>query len=651
MKKIYTAKLSRATPLQMLSGMKGMFEVVFDDNSVEVIDAHELVVSRYLWEICYQYNIPITKDLRISNFYESGFFTASTHRDFFSYWYKRYVKEYLEPQNKLTFGAMNASWKTMVEILNRYYSELQFHILEYGVSLSIFDYIDLQKDPDLEKSIEEALNDRLNPSRVEVVTEMVKQVVLKNPNNNLSKLFNSGVANKTQVTHSIGIRGFVTDIQNMVYSELVGANLTKGLDTFYDISCESSSMGKALTLQEFGVRYSEWLQREMHLVSMNIRELVLGDCGNRYYHEWGVDNKATLSLLEGSNVLIDGVEQELDSSKHSHLIGSMIKMRRLNDCLHLKEGKVCHKCLGALSYSIPEHGSPAHILLTELMAKIGQLMLSAKHYTESAVLKTLRLDSLAARYLRVDESNFYIRDDLDKNKKYTIVLSSDSYYGFRLLSTSMADKIDTLDISKLSTIDGLFMKTSKGDSKEFTREYIEIRQDGRSGVLDKAFIAHSLSNTVITANGEYEIDITNYRGRLLYLENKEFAFDQYNADFKKLLLSYKGKKRIAPEIAIVEIFQYLNQKLSINMKIVEMLVAAITVENLKDDFSVGLNRDTRSVSTYRNILLSRSPGISLGFAEQKSILNTATNYVNRLNPYNPLENVWNMKNIQFRQIQ
>lgn len=644
-KRIHISKILKLTPLDILNGMRGTFDIVFEDDIIVNIDAHELCVSRYFWDFPKKHNIKVTSDLRLSNYYESGFFTSSTHKDYFSHIYKRYIKEYLIPQGILSFQLMEDSWLTMFEIVNSLYSELQYHILEYGVSLSILDYIDLQKDPELLQAIADAKADNLNPQHVDKINSIIKKVMNNNPDNNLSKLYNCGAANRTQISHGIGVRGFVTDINNMIYSELVGTNLTMGLDGFYDLAAESAVMAKALKLQEFGVRYSEWLQRELHLVSMNIRKIELGDCGNRYYHDWLVKDKNELSLLDGTNALIDGVETEIDPILHQHLIGSIIKIRRVLDCKDLKHGSICSKCLGALSYTIPGHASPAHTFLTVLMAAVAQLMLSAKHYTESTVLKILKLSPTATKYLKLTESDYYVRNDLNKDKTYHVVLDSESYYGFRLLSSSMTDKIDTLDTNKLSKIDKIFIKVTDGAGNS-VREFIEIKQDGRSGILDQDFIIHSISNTSINTTGEYEIDMTNYTGRLLFLENKEFAFDQFNAEFKTLLLSVGKKKKVTPDKMVMDVFNYLNKKLPINIKIVEILIAAITIEDRKgNDFSTGLNLDTREVSSYRDIIMNRSIGISLGFAEQKNTINAAVNYLNRPQPYNPLENVWNMKNI------
>lgn len=645
-KTIKVRNLFKVSPIHIFNNMTGPHQVEFEDGIVETIDASEIVLSRYYWQLAYNHDIRIVSPMRLSNFYENGFYGSNTHKDFFAYVYKVYVQEYLKPSNRLTFENLEMSWKTMYMIVNQLYSELQYHILDYSVSLSILDYIDLQKDKELLTLIDNAMKDKLNPKHIEYVNDRIKVLMAEKPDNNLSKLYNCGAANRTQISHSIGLRGFVTDINNMIYSELVGKNLTLGLDGFYDLACESAVMGKALKLQEFGVRYSEWLQRELHLVSMHIKSLTLDDCGNRYYHDWIIKDLTELIQLEGSNVLIDGQEVELDIKLHKDKVGKVLKIRRINDCKHLKHGHICSKCLGAMSYTIPSFASPAHALISVLMSAIGQLMLSAKHYTDSSSLKILKLNGAAAKYLTLKESDYYLKQDIDKTKKYSIVLNNESYYGFRLLSSSMTEKIDNLDTSKLSIIDKLYMVID--DGKNPIREYIEIKQDGRCGILDQAFIIHSLTNTTINSNGDYIIDVTNYNGRILYLENKEFAFDQFNSEFKTLLKSVGQKKRISPDKMIIDIFNYLNKKLPINIKIVEMLVASITVEDMDNkDYSVGLNRDTRTVTSYGNAIGLRSVGIDLGFEEQKKVINTPTNFIARSNPYNPLENVWNIKNIKW----
>lgn len=639
-------KMLNVSALDLLKGLKGPGHAVeFEDGTVLEMSAGDIVSSRYYWEFANRLGMKLVSNMNLLASYENGFYTAGTHSKYLGKVYKLYIKMLIH-ENRLTFENMEKAWKIQFEIMNNLFSELQYNIIEYGVSLTILDYIELQKDEELLKLIEESKNDKKNPKYVDLINKRVQALMLSKPRNNLSKLFNCGATNKTQTGHSIGTRGFVTDIGNMIYPEAVSTNLLKGFDDFYDMACESQVMAKALNLQEFGIKYSEWLQRELHLSSMSIGSVLLDDCGNRHYVDWYIRDANELALLEGTNILLDGEEVELDVSIHQELIGTIIKMRRINECNHLAGGHVCWKCLGAATYSMPQFANTAVTLITIAMAVIGQSMLSAKHYTDSATTKLIKLAPVAARYLKVKESNFYLKPVEETKAKY-VILNHNSYYGYRLLSTNMSTKMDTLDTSKLSSVDKLYIGV-EDNTGNVHRDYIDIKLDGRAGILDQKFIIHSLSNTILNDKGEYMIDITNYNGRLLYLENKEFSYDQFNTDFKKLLSSYSGlRKNSSPDKAIQEIFNYLNNKLTVNIKIVEVLVAGLTANNeAMNDYSVGNDIENRRVTSYKNIINNRGIGVSLGFEQQKKLLDNPEIYLNKRHiQYNPLEEVWNTKTI------
>lgn len=639
-------KIVNTDAITLKKGMTGPgHKVKFEDGKVLTMSAGDIVTARYYMEFPKRLGMQITSDLVTVAMYDNGYFTGGVHTAIISHMYKTYINKYLKPNNQLSFDAMENSWKIIFEIINNLYSELQYNVLEYGVSLSWLDYVDLQKDPDLIKAIEDGLKDRRNPTLIENTNKAVADVMTKYPRNNLAKLYNSKAINRIQANQSVGRRGFTADINNNIHTEAVDVNLTRGLSSSYDMICEQPVMAKALDLSEQAIRYSEWLQRELHLSSMSIQSVLLGDCGNRYYHPWIVKDLKELALLEGTSILLDGKEMELDLELHSDLVGKVIDMRRINDCNYLKSGHVCQHCLGAATYTMPRYASVSLTLITIVMAAIGQAMLSAKHFADSMVLKKIMLKGTAEKYLTVDETNFTLKKD--RNLKY-VYLDHQSYHGYRLLYTNMASKVESLDASKLSSVNSFYVGVDNGSG--VSKERIEVRMDGRSGILDRDFIKHSLGNTTLTDSGEYKIDVTNYNGRLFYLENKEFAFDQFSNGFKAMLLGYS--KTATVEQAVTEIFNYLNSKLSVNIKVVEILVAAITAEDIPNrDYNIGIDRDTRKVTSYRSVISNRGTGVGLGFERQREILNTPMSYLETtLKPYNPLEAVWDTKNVKWSEV-
>jgi len=643
-KQIKVGNIMKIPRLKLLKGIRGRFDVVFDDGVIKNMSESDIVFARYLWEFHKTLDMRITSDFDTTIYYDAGYMTSGTHKKFFAKAYKSYINLYLKANNKLSFPAFYKAWKSMFDILQLLYSELQYNILEYGVSLGIKDYVDLEKDPELQECIANAMNDSMNPEHITIVADKVREVIQRNPDNNLSKMFNSGAANKTQINHSLGIRGFVPDINDMIYSHMIGPNLTIGLGSFYDMGCESSVMAKALKLQEFGVRYSEWLQRELHLASMHTHHLTLDDCGNRSYKPQYLKDSRDVTLFEGTNILLDGVEVEIDAEIHQHLVGTTVMMRRITECKHLTQGKVCYKCLGAITYTMPAFSSISNSLITTLMSLLGQLMLSAKHFTDSVSTGDVLIPTSAQRVMRSSESDVVMKD-IPVGTKVSIGISSTAYYGFNLLSASMGDKVNTLDPHRLSSVEKFTLSVESGDK---TDEYtVGIRQDGRNAILDSDLIKHSLLHTDIDAKGNYMIDITDYKGRLMFLENKEFAYDQFNDDFKSLLLSISARGKTTVDEMIVKIFNFLNTKLTVNIKIVEMLVASIIITNKKEnDYSVSLDEENREVASYKSVITNRGIAIGLGFEGQKTLLmNSPSKFLGNKMPYNPLEMVWKTKNI------
>lgn len=654
-------KLLEEQGLTLKSSISGNeFEVLFEDNEVLVMSDADIVLDRYFLEIFNHIDLPVLSKYSIVNFVgPDRIFTSDTHKKFFSVVYKDYIHHSLIPKKKLTFKRMSESWKEMFQILNNIYSELQYHIIEYGVSLNILDFHDMSKDEELMKIIDAGVKDNKNPNHIETTNKRLAQLLKDNPHNNLAKLYNSGAANKTQISHTLGRRGFVTDINNNIYPEAVDTNLVEGINSPYGMACESAVMAKALKLQQFGVRYSEWLQRELHMLGMVLKQLTLDDCGAgediENYTDFYVKDEKEFENLLGVNFLYNGKEVELDWCHKDDVVRTEIKMRPIYNCRHIRHGKLCMKCLGALAYSIPGFANLGHTLITMVMAMIGQLMLSAKHYTDSTKLKKLILDAISSLYFKVvNESTLTLNEKIQKHKgKVFIILEEKAYYGFRLLSSKMLDSLKKMDTSKLSKIERLWV-VLEDEHGHSTKEFVQIKQDGRSGILDMELIEHSINNKTAISGSDYIIDVTKYKGNILFLESKEFAFDVFNTEFKTLLTSVGASKvQITPDEFTSKVFNFLSTKLNVNIKIVEILVTALTLEDKNnEDYRVGLNKETRTVSAYAKAISGKTPGVSFGFEKQKNILSNPNTFLNNdKHEYNPLENVFMIKNIRVNRVE
>src|SRR5690606_21001608 len=66
------------------------------------------------------------------------------------------------------------------------------------------------------------------------------------------------------------------------------------------------------------------------------------------------------------------------------LINKVLKIRTLFDCKHPDRYGVCERCYGEQAYSIMPFTNIGHQGTINMQSPIGQLLLSAKHFTSNA---------------------------------------------------------------------------------------------------------------------------------------------------------------------------------------------------------------------------------------------------------------------------
>lgn len=109
-------------------------------------------------------------------------------------------------------------------------------------------------------------------------------------------------------------------------------------------------------------------------------------------------------------------------------------------CEHPDRGGVCVRCFGEIGYSIPRYTNVGHVSASEMQSKVGQLLLSNKHYLASAVIALMQIQEDDALYIRLgkEDNHIYLTDRF-KGLKYLIPKIK------RLNITNLGDVKDTPD--------------------------------------------------------------------------------------------------------------------------------------------------------------------------------------------------------------
>jgi len=353
-------------PKELLLGYKTTNNVLFEDGVVvENMNYKEVVYTRYMLEVLVAFpNIPIESKYRISNYYTNGIATSKTINKCFEVMLEDIIKKVMDISGD--YSMLSVVHKRMYEITNDVYNDFGYDNIEYITSSNILDFLEIQMNPDLLDSIRKVDKNK----DVESINEayvILDNLLTNEPmyvNNPISKSYVSGMVNPNQIKQILGPRGYVTEIDGSIFKYPIASSFTLGLNSIYDMALESRSAAKALFLSNIAVQDSEYLARELQLVSMAVERLVKTDCGNNEYINWYVrpaidGGKSDLHNLVGKRYWddINNVEAVI-GNQHKHLEGKTIKLRSVLKCKLKDPSEICLACMGELGYSIHDHSTP-----------------------------------------------------------------------------------------------------------------------------------------------------------------------------------------------------------------------------------------------------------------------------------------------------
>jgi hypothetical protein len=370
----------------------------------------------------------------------------------------------------------------------------------------------------------------------------------------------------------------------------------------------------------------------MQLNGMYIKKLVDGDCGSTDYIEWLVraDNgngKNDLKELQYKYYLNEetGKLEEI-TPKHTHLVGKKIKLRSAITCKLKNKGHVCSKCFGKLAYSDPQPSNIGMYTVTTLTRIITQSLLSNKHLVTSATSVGITLDLIANKFFMIkNKDTLAFRSNALKSKsKYYIVIEQNQGYGLKDLNANT--NIKKLMPNRVSRIKEFMLKVVT-HTNEVLYYPISIGDKKKYGNFTYEFLAHIAKvGYEVDDMDRYIIPITEditSATHIIKMPQAEYNFLELakaiKAEFKSLeTISGVGSIE-SPESLLQKIFDMVMSKLSINIAILETIIASFMVYDFKDDnFDLGRNSADPQLASLRELMPNRSLGAALAWEDYNS---------------------------------
>lgn len=311
---------------------------------------------------------------------------------------KRFIKEYIDNifidkyRKKIPFIVMN---QTIDDVIGKFRDLRQFQIY-LANTLNLEDTIELMKKyPEFNDTVHfDVTKYSLEDSKDAGLEATNKQInFIKNSNHCLRDSFRTGEAVSPKQYKEVAVNiGTKPDGKGSVFPvPIYHSFMNGGLQTAEEFCIESSVGRVAQILQKTNVGESGAFARQLEL---NNQDTILHTdpnyiCDTQNFEEIVIENTTMLDMynLRYYRENPKGVDKLLNFKTDKHLIGKKLYFRSPMTCASAARGHgICYKCYGDLAYTNQEI-NVGQIAAEGLSSIYTQILLSAKHLLESAVIK------------------------------------------------------------------------------------------------------------------------------------------------------------------------------------------------------------------------------------------------------------------------
>jgi hypothetical protein len=639
------ARLLLTIPYDELDNhLRGRFKLRFDDGEMEV-SARETVYSSFGWEFHRQYpRTPLRKEHHVATILKGGRLGMNTHLKLlgncmWSTW-DTYQDDPLVSLDEL-------AKKTYVTA-NLMYNYLIHHCEEYVTSLDITDFVNVLDHPTILQA-----KDEMQPTdeSIKHVHSVIKDVLLKDPSmddNPIALTVRSGLANMGQVLQCLGPRGFVTDIDSVIFPRPIMRSYAEGLRWFHDTLIESRSAAKSLTFATAPLEDAEYFSRRLQLMCQSVQNLHRGDCRSTEYLHWPFRDaefqdgemvrRSDLDLMLGKHYVDDqGVLQTIKPGDR-HLFGRVLKLRSVLHCQHPDPYGVCSTCFGALSLSVPPNSNIGQACSSAMAQQTTQNVLSTKHFDGSAAVELIVLDEYQRQFVETtkDRTGYMLAPELE-GKDVRLEIGRD--FAANFTDIAEVEDVTELSITQISEMPeiAVLVDTPQG----ILPGVIETSLNRRFASMTYPLLhhIHEMGYTV-NERGNYVVDMAgwDWSQPILVLPMKHFNMSDHSAEIAEVLESSmkeldERSKEEKVDPTMERLFNLVNSKLNVNFAILEVILYAAMVVSIEDeDFSLPKNGTTRQLSVLDLTVRNRSMSAQFAYEDQKMVILDPRSYTetNRL---------------------
>jgi hypothetical protein len=641
-------------------------EIEFDDG-VLVTNTRRSIVSWFCWELHRQF--PLTP-LNIRHHIGNQFFTAQATlvamsniiRDL----HYAYFDETLQDHQETAYDRESA-WKIIARIENEIYNHLSINLEEWQTSTNAFHMLELFNYEPM-RLVREAI--RPNQLSITRAYEKSTEILMKDPkllHNPIVRGLRSKQIKLTQFLQIIVCRGYLTDIDQIIFRKPITVGFFEGMTSLHDIMIESCSAKKALISTKKPLRIVEYFNRKMQLSTVVVHTLLWKDCKSERYATIHVD-PGMFRSIEGKFYLNDRGGLTAITEHDRHLIGRDLQIRSAMFCNHRGEGGVCRVCFGENAWSVPNKTNIGHVCSTEMCHEGSQLVLSTKHYDGSSVVDEILITDHDAQYIALamtDPNN----PDMDNNESSAIKFSPrlskmlpqlimesnprppvDNASG--LPSITPHTSVDHLSIHRVTSFREVQLQVTNLRG-EVSTAHVSVSQGARLGSLSKPMLHYIQRNGyTVMEDGKFMVDLQDWNfdevafalpmrhsNMLDYMsEIEHFIRSPSKKDDQRVSTVRKLKSYTDPVEALIDFHDLVSSKLSVNICHLEViLLSLMRPADDPDDYCLpDIDRESM-FEEHGRLMAMRSAGGLLAYERQPDVIDDVDSYLIKKRPPHVLD--------------
>ena len=603
----------------------GRVTIMMDDGALETT-GRETIFSAYTWRIHAMYpKTPLCRRHHIHGTYVS----ASAHLDLLSHgvWdcFDAYRSQGLD---------IEVLSKYAYDITNNIYNDFTLRLEEYVTSISALDFVAVLQNPTVSEARSRMLETNgYGEHSTDKTNAVIQKVLMRDTElryNPIARIARARLVRAGQIIQCVGARGRPTDIDSHIFSKDVLEGYGTGLTKLEDMMMVSREASLSLYFTKDPMKKSEYFNRNIQLSSATLQNLHQVDCGSRDYLPITINSGKLLQDMLGICYLdaATGMEQIITRDS-KHLVGTTIGIRSVFTCIHPDRNGVCVRCFGELGLSIPRGTNLGHVCSSETQSKVGQLLLSNKHYVGSASTEKIIIGEYERNFIATGRgSNLYIAPPLH-GKSFTIGFTEDQARNLSDIRTVPCT--DALTPYRLSELTQMQFTIDNGQGPSLSKEMLRFLK---------------LKDWAIDAAGEYQIDMTGWDPTKPFLELplKQFSTLEYMLQIESFIKggSTKGRSSIrsydTASAALMAFHDLVCLKLDVPLSYLQGIILSTMVQSREErDYRLPLPRALGKPAHYKQLMDFRSLPPLMAHQGQATAIYSPASYLIKVRPPHPLD--------------